>query len=246
MTDNAHPPGSGQEQLGGGPKMRPLLLDLFCGAGGAAVGYHRAGFRVIGVDTNPQPNYPFEFYQADALEVLGYGGQWVSQFQAVHASPPCQRYSAMSACRPGLSAQYPDLIGPTRDLLTGPGWMNTPYVIENVPRAAKWMKSPITLCGQMFGLNLYRHRLFESNTHLWQPEHPKHVITGSKAGHWEPGTIMSISGHVSPIAEAKRAMGIDWMSRNELAESIPPAYTEYIGHQLIAAIEEVEDVSLSS
>lgn len=208
--------------------MRPLLLDLFCGAGGAAMGYHRAGFDVVGVDIAPQPNYPFEFHQADALEYLRGMGP---RFAAVHASPPCQRYSAMSACRPGLAGDYPDLVAPTRDLLMRTG---LPWVIENVPGSP--LENPITLCGHMLGLELYRHRLFESNIALQQPPHPRHVKPASRAGHWNPGTIMSVSGHVAPIAVARAAMGIDWMSRAELAESIPPAYTEYVGRQLAGVI----------
>jgi len=216
---------------------RPLLLDMFCGAGGAAFGYHQAGFEVIGIDLNPQPNYPFEFYQRDALEVLqGWGPSAYTdgrqRFDAIHASPPCQRYSAMSKCRPEIADKYPDLVDPVRELLIQTG---LPYVIENVPGAP--LRDPIMLCGLMFGLELYRHRLFESNLPIAAPNHPKHVIPASKAGHWKPGTIMSISGHVSPIAKAREVMGIDWMTREELAESIPPAYTEHIGRQLMAAIE---------
>ncbi len=217
---------------------RPLLLDLFCGAGGAAVGYHRAGFDIVGVDCNPQPNYPFRFVKADAIVVLEdffmHSRPWQGDVAAVHASPPCQFYSQMSQCRPGLADDYPNLIGPVRELVEA---LELPYVIENVPRARSWMLNPITLCGQSFGLELYRHRLFESNTLLMQPDHPKHVIPASKAGHWKPGTIMSISGHVSPIAKAREVMGIDWMTRDELAESIPPAFTEFIGAQLIQACE---------
>lgn len=209
------------------------------------MGYYRAGFDVLGVDINPQPNYPWPwmFTQKDALdalnEVITLGmrrGEWPDDrpFDAIHASPPCQFYSQMSQCRPGLAGEYPNLIGPVRELLEQTG---LPYVIENVPRASQWMRSPITLCGQMFGLELYRHRLFESNVLLMQPDHPKHVIPASKAGHWKPGTIMSISGHVSPIAKAREVMGIDWMTRDELAESIPPAFTEFIGAQLIQACE---------
>jgi DNA (cytosine-5)-methyltransferase 1 len=210
--------------------MKPRLLDLFCGAGGAGVGYHRAGFDVVGVDLYPQPRYPFEFHQADALHYLAE--HW-REFDAVHASPPCQRFSAMSACRPGLAADYPDLVAPVRELLKLTG---LPYVIENVPGSP--LLNPITLCGQMVGLDLYRHRLFESNVHLWQPAHPKHVKPASRAGHWTPGTVMSVSGHVSPIAVAREAMGIDWMSRAELAESIPPAYAELVGSDLIEHIEQ--------
>lgn len=214
---------------------RPLLLDLFCGAGGAAVGYHRAGFEVVGVDINPQPNYPFEFHQADALDFLRGARifemvrqRWARRIAAVHTSPPCQHYSAMSKCRPGLSDDYPDLVAEVRELLQEIG---LPYVIENVPGSP--LENPITLCGTMFGYELYRHRLFESNIKLTEPLHPAHVKPASKAGHWKPGTIMSVSGHVSPIKLAREIMDINWMTRDELAESIPPYYTEYIGRQLI-------------
>lgn len=213
--------------------MRPLLLDLFCGAGGAGMGYYRAGFDVLGVDLNPQPNYPFPFLQADAILTLKFGLTLQGiQPDAVHASPPCQRYSAMSKCRPEIAEKYPDLVDPVRELLQA---LDVPWVIENVPGAP--LRNPITLCGQMFGLELYRHRLFESNIPLQEPLHPQHVVPASKAGHWKPGTIMSISGHVSPIAKAREVMGIDWTTREELAEAIPPHYTEFIGRQLLDAIE---------
>jgi DNA (cytosine-5)-methyltransferase 1 len=205
---------------------RPLLLDLYCGAGGAAVGYHRAGFDVVGVDINPQKNYPFDFICYDALKFLAEDG-W-NGFDAIHASPPCQSYSAMSTCRPGLSDEYPDLVASTRGLLEATG---LPYIIENVPGSP--LIDPVLLCGQMFGLDLYRHRLFESNVHLDVPDHPKHVKPASRAGHWTPGTVMSVSGHIAPIKHARAIMGIDWCNREELAEAIPPAYTEYIGKQLI-------------
>jgi DNA (cytosine-5)-methyltransferase 1 len=211
--------------------MKPRILDLFCGAGGASVGYYRAGFDVVGVDIEPQKNYPFEFHQADALHYLAE--HW-REFDVVHASPPCQRFSAMSACRPGLAESYPDLIVATRELLKLTG---LPYVIENVPGSP--LLNPITLCGQMVGLDLYRHRLFESNVHLWQPAHPKHVKPASRAGHWTPGTVMSVSGHVSPMWKAREAMGgIDWMNRAELAESIPPQFAELVGAQILEHIEQ--------
>lgn len=214
--------------------MRPLLLDLFCGAGGAAMGYHRAGFDVVGVDIDPQPNYPFEFHQGDALQWLRGLTKYAHPYTAIHASPPCQHYSAMSACRAGLAESYPDLVESTRDLLTA---TNLPYVIENVPRSP--LIDPIVLCGTMFGYELYRHRLFESNVKLAVPIHPKHVIPGSKAGHWTPGHIISVSGNCAPIALARKQMAIDWTNRNELAESIPPYYTEHIGGQLIKHLEEL-------
>lgn len=215
---------------------RPLLLDLFCGAGGAAMGYHLAGFDVVGVDINPQPNYPFEFHQGDALSTAML--TWLNwhRFDAIHASPPCQAYSAMSNCRPGLADQYPDLVPSTRTLLQGRG---VPWVIENV------VGSPVlgadnlagryglTLCGSMFGLRLYRHRVFESSWPLSPPRECWHNTPASRAGHWKPGTIISVSGNCSPIAEAKAAMEIHWMNRAELAEAIPPAYTAWIGGLLL-------------
>lgn len=216
---------------------RPLVLDLFAGAGGAGMGYYHAGFDVVGVDLHPQKNYPFKFVQADALDALRDVVEFgpMSDFgrlSAIHASPPCQRYSAMSKCRPELAEKYPDLVDPVRKLLIQTG---LPYVIENVPGAP--LHDPVMLCGQMFGQELYRHRLFESNMPLAAPAHPKHVIPASKAGHWTPGTIMSISGHVSPMWKAREVMGIDWCTRDELAESIPPAYTEHLGKQLLEALE---------
>ena len=203
----------------------PRLLDLFCCAGGAAMGYHRAGFEVVGVDIKTQKNYPFEFHQADALEFPLDG------FDAVHASPPCQRYSAMSTCRPGLAGEYPDYIGLTRTRLEASG---LPWVIENVPGSP--LRSPLMLCGFMFGLRLYRHRLFETSFFLLEPGHPRHDVPSSRAGHWTPGTIMSVAGHVAPVAEARAAMGIGWMNREEMAEAIPPAYTEYVGAALLSSL----------
>ena len=217
------------------------VLDLFCGAGGAAMGYHRAGFEVVGVDINPQPHYPFEFIQADAMNVMGQGSwselwaDWLTQFDAIHASPPCQAYSRMSSARPGLAEQYPSLIEPLRRLLKDSG---LPYVIENVPGAP--LHKPTVLCGRSFGLDLYRHRLFESNAYFPEPPHQCHDKPASRAGHWTPGTIMSVAGHVAPIAEARRAMGIDWMRRDEMAEAIPPAYTEWIGRHLLDAVRDLE------
>lgn len=194
------------------------------------MGYHRAGFDVVGVDIAPMLRYPFEFHQGDARDYLAE--HW-REFDAIHASPPCQRFSAMSACRPGLADEYPDLIAATRGLLD---LTRLPYVLENVPGSP--LRPDVVLCGHMFGLKLYRHRVFESNAPIWQPEHPEHVTPGGRAGHWQPGQIISVSGHCSPIALARGAMGIDWMNRAELAESIPPAYTLHIGRQLLAHVEE--------
>jgi DNA (cytosine-5)-methyltransferase 1 len=140
----------------------------------------------------------------------------------------------MSACRPGLADEYPDLVGPARDALNELG---LPYVIENVPGSP--VRADITLCGFMFGRQLYRHRVFESNLMLWQPEHVKHSIPGGKAGHWKPGQIISVSGNCAPVGLAREVMEIDWTNRRELAESIPPYYTEHIGRQLIEQIGQV-------
>jgi DNA (cytosine-5)-methyltransferase 1 len=130
-----------------------------------------------------------------------------------------------------LADAYPDLIEPVRERLIKLG---RPWVIENVPGSP--LKDPITLCGQMFGQELYRHRLFETSFDIPEPHHPEHVMPASKAGHWRPGTVMSISGHIAPIAKAREVMGIDWCNREELAEAIPPAYTEYVGKYLAAEV----------
>lgn len=187
------------------------------------MGYYRAGFEVIGVDNRAQPNYPFRFIQADWQEAL----DMLMDFDVIHASPPCQAYSAMSHCRPGLAATYPDLIAEVRYKLESYG---LPYVIENVPGAP--LREPTLLCGQMFGRALYRHRLFETNFPVVAPVHQDHVLPASRAGHWKPGTIMSVAGHFSPVAHARYIMGIEWMTRDEMGEAIPPAYTEYIGYLL--------------
>jgi DNA (cytosine-5)-methyltransferase 1 len=198
------------------------------------MGYHRAfpDAEIVGVDINPQPRYPFTFVQTDAVWLADGLAYYGSDFDFIHASPPCQRYSAMSNCRPGLADAYPDLVDATRQLLQATG---VPYVIENVPGSP--LVDPVELCGQMFGLELYRHRLFECSFPVATPPHPEHVIPASKAGHWRPGTIMSVAGHVSPIAKAREVMGIDWMNRAELGEAIPPAYTEHIGRSLARHLE---------
>lgn len=191
------------------------------------MGYHRAGFEVVGVDTKPQPHYPFEFHQADALTFPLEG------FDVIHASPPCQKFSAMSRSNPGVADKYPDLIEPIRMRLIGVG---VPYIIENVVGSP--LLNATMLCGQMFGLDLFRHRLFEANFGLPFLLH-SHSKVGSSAGQsaenggWKPGRIISVAGNCAPIREARRAMGIDWMDRHELAEAIPPAYTEFIGRQLM-------------
>jgi DNA (cytosine-5)-methyltransferase 1 len=214
--------------------MRPQLVDLCCSAGGAAKGYHDAGFDVLGVDLADQPNYPYEFVKADAVTFPLEG------FDAIHASPPCQGYSYMSNCRPGLAGQYAQLIDVIRPRLESSG---LPWVLENVEGSGLAEQDDLMgshgllLCGSMFGLPLYRHRLFETSSPVRPPHHPRHLIPASKAGHWKPGTIISVAGHCSPIDVAREAMGgIDWMTREELAESIPPAFAEYLGRALLAEL----------
>jgi DNA (cytosine-5)-methyltransferase 1 len=204
--------------------MKPRLLDLFCGAGGAAMGYHRAGFDVVGVDIEPQPRYPFEFHQANALTFPLDG------FDAIHASPPCQAYS-WAARRWDVARA--DLVAPTRNLLRATG---LPYVIENVPGAP--LISPIRLCGEMFGLEVIRHRLFESTVPMVAPAHLRH------RGTVRDGTYVTVAGHGGDNirgrgsrADKQRAMGIDWMSDAELNQAIPPDYTEWIGLRLRAILE---------
>lgn len=206
---------------------KPRLLDLFCCAGGAGMGYHRAGFEVVGVDLSPQPRYPFEFHQSDALEYLAEHGH---EFDAIHASPPCQAYTPLGALHKHI--EYPDLVAATRAALDELG---KPYVIENVMAAPLDKAKSITLCGGMFGLRTYRHRRFESPQPLVAPEHPKHVIrtaTKRRRELWEQGWHVSITGDVGTYLGLE-AMGIDWMNGNELCQAIPPPYTEWIGRQLL-------------
>lgn len=215
---------------------RPRLLDLFCCAGGAAVGYHRAGFQVVGIDLDDQPRYPFEFIQADALDL---DESFLASFDAIHASPPCQSYSDL-AKRNGNADAWPRLIEPVREMLRATG---KPYIIENVEGAP--LLDPVVLCGTAFPeLRVIRHRLFESNVELTAPQHQKHplVFTHDKRkahyGKLDQNTsyVQVTGGGNCSIANAKDALGIDWMTKNELNESIPPAYTEYLGRQLIASV----------
>lgn len=211
--------------------MAPKLLDLFCGAGGAGMGYHRAGFEVTGVDTAPQPHYPFDFIQADALDYLVAHGH---EYDVIHASPPCQRYSSVT---PEMErSNHPDLIGATRHLLQVTG---RPYIIENVPGAVRWLQAPVMLCGKSFGLKVYRHRYFECSILLLAPPHEMHRDQTPSVGHAphiSPNGFISVVGNIARLEYAKQAMGIDWMDRSQLVQAIPPAYTEYIGRQLLEAV----------
>ena len=199
------------------------LLDLFCCQGGASKGYADAGFEVTGVDINPQPRYPYTFIQADALEYLkGHG----HEYDAIHASPPCQRFSLAQRIQ---DREHPDLVEPTRRLLQLSG---RPWVIENVEGAP--LLDPVMLCGAMFGLHTYRHRLFEASFSLAAPPHPQHVAPVRKMGRpRQPGEFAHYVGNFSGVQEAREDMGMAWAGRDGLREAIPPAYSKFIGLQLM-------------
>jgi len=206
------------------------LLDLFCGAGGAGMGYHLAGFDVVGIDINPQPHYPFKFIQSDALVYLKEHGH---EFDVIHASPPCQAYSQASIQWRKSGKDYPDLIEPTRKLLKQIG---KPYIIENVPGAP--LINPTILTGAYFGLKVRRRRLFETSFPVDFILLPTDGKTNFRMGRpIRDGEEITPVGHFSNIPYARKEMGIDWMTGKELTQAIPPAYTEFIGKQLLETIE---------
>lgn len=220
-----------------GNERKPRLLDLFCGAGGAAAGYSRAGFEVVGVDIAPQPSYPFPFMQGDALELAL---ELAPGFDVIHASPPCQAYSVLRHANP--EAGYASLIGRTRELLERTG---LPWVIENVPGSPT--RHVIVLCGSMFGLGtvcgggkverrwrqLRRHRNFETSFAILSPpcQHD-----GEAIGVYGGGPVARVSdargGYQGTLAEKQAAMGVSWMNAREINQAIPPAYTDFIGQQI--------------
>lgn len=223
----------------------PILLDAFCCQGGASRGYERAGFRVYGIDLDPQPRYPFPFHQGDAIAALdnlasGRGvlftmptGGTVELFEeqiaAKHGSPPRQ---AFTLCQRIQGNEHPELIDPTRELFEATG---KPWAIENVEGAP--LRDPIILCGAMFGLETYRHRLFESSVPILEPEHPEHFARNTKMGRPpQPGEFMHIVGNFSGVDRGREVMDMPWATRDGLREAIPPAYTEHIGGGLFAAL----------
>jgi len=204
------------------------LLDAFSGAGGAGTGYHRSGFEVTGVDIEPQKRYPFEFHQGDALEFIRNHGH---EFDVIHASPPCQAFTWSSAKHRNLGKTYPDFLEATRDALKLTG---KPYIIENVMGAP--LVNPFVLCGTMFSLRVIRHRKFETNP-KFVTLIPQCVHRGSVPN----GDYCTVAGHGgdgrASLKVWKESMGIDWMNKQELTQAIPPAYTHWIGRQLISYLE---------
>ena len=233
---------------------KPRILDLFCCEGGAGTGYARAGFEVVGVDITEQPLYPFRFIQGDALDALdevvatemitgvtqprGFG-LW--EFDAIHASPPCQASTTMSnrwRGKGGKADSHENLIDATRELLVATG---LPYVIENVPGARAHLHDPVVLTGEMFGLRVHRPRLFETNWPLMVPPKPKAAKdTIGVYGRSHDGRLLwrrkdgSEQRAASSLEEGREAMGMPWASWRGCAEAIPPAYTHLIGVQLFA------------
>lgn len=229
------------------------LLDLYCGAGGAAMGYHLAGFdEIVGVDINPQPHYPFEFVQGDALEYLDTQ-PIAGPFDAIHASPPCPKFSSITAVS-GNRDNHPDLLTPTLEWLRLRNWI--PWVVENVERAHP-MNNPVRLCGatmcptiiedgEVFWLR--RHRLFETNFPLLVPPCSCSRHIGTVLGIYGGGTRQDTRKEANPtggntrkanLRQGQALMGTPWMNRREMTQAIPPAYTEYIGTQMLASMERV-------
>lgn len=216
--------------------MRPRILDLFCGAGGCAVGYHRAGFDVVGVDIAFQKNYPFTFHQGDALAFCREHGH---EFDAIHASPPCQRHvsglRAVNQARGRDVSGHADLVMPTLRLLEE---LSLPWIVENVEGAP--LASGVRLCGSAFGLPIRRHRRFQSShvifgtpcNHRWQTEERYWTSAYKADGARSRSTVVQVYGRGGETHEWGPALGIDWMTRDELTQAIPPAYTEYLGTQL--------------
>jgi DNA (cytosine-5)-methyltransferase 1 len=233
--------------------MKPVLLDLFCCAGGAGMGYHRAGFEVVGVDIAWQPNYPFNFLEDDALAVLRGDsdadlmeafGVRLKDVAAIHASPPCQSYLNLGAVNRALGRTYEhaDLIAATRELLIATGM---PYVIENVADARPQLIDPVRICGTGLGRPVRRHRLFESNVPLVgiDCDHGRYTEPRYWTG-WRPNgekrlsTVVQIYGNAGGREHWPAALGVDWMTAKEMTECVPPSYTEHLGRQLLAHVEE--------
>jgi DNA (cytosine-5)-methyltransferase 1 len=247
-------PGSSIAASRNGRRRAPRLLDLYCSEGGAGAGYWLAGFDVVGVDHRPQPRYPFEFVQADVLEFLAAGG--AEGFDVVHASPPCQLFTSLRALSLASGSMKPhlNLIPPTRAALRAWGG---PYVIENVPGAP--LEEPVRICGSSLGLDLRRHRLFESNVALMTPpcahgwQTPRFEVRLGMPNSRSDGkdrksalsAVVSVVGNSVIAAEARRAMGMPWATRDGCSQAIPPAYTQLLGGQLahVAGVTKLAELA---
>jgi len=209
------------------------VLDLYCCGGGAGYGYELAGFDVVGVDIEPQPKHRGEFFLSDAIEfVKSYG----HEYDLIHASPPCQEYSTASMQFRLAGKEYPDLIVDTRDALIKCG---KPYVLENVPNSP--LINPIELCGSMFGMRTYRHRLFETNWPLIAPPHPVHKCRSAKMGRAvKDSEFIQYVGHFSGVKMVQEMTGLYWLGQKELAQSIPPQYTRFIGIEFLRLANSAE------
>ncbi len=206
------------------------LLDLFCGGGGASFGYELAGFEVTGVDINPQKNYVGDFVCDDALMFLAEFGH---EYDAIHASPPCQHYSKMTSSLRARGKIYPDLIAETRDTLNA---VDKPYIIENVSSAP--LRDAVLLCGTMFNIPTYRHRLFETNWPLNQLPHPRHVAPVNTIGiKPKDGEFIEYVGNFIGLDIVQRFTGLTWLTTKQLSQSIPPQYTRYIGRELMKHLD---------
>lgn len=226
--------------------MKPKLLDLFCGAGGASMGYFKAGFEVYGLDIEPQSHYPFKLRQDDALEAMDklLAGHYLvfqdealylENFDAFHASPPCQAYSMAAIASRKDGVVYSDLVADTRECLSQSG---KPWVIENVPGSP--LINPTMFNGAMFGMRIVRKRFFETSFLMPLILCPRDEQAYDKMGRpVKEGDMITPVGHFSNVPYAQRQMGIDWMTQTELAQAIPPAYTEYIGKYLMQAVTEL-------
>lgn len=221
------------------------LLDLFCGAGGAAAGYADAGFNVTGIDINPQPNYPFTVIQDDALEYAKLHGH---KYHIIHASPPCQAYTPLRNLYTKNPKQHPDLVAVTRHTLHE---TERPYIIENVPGAP--LHQPIRLCGSSFNLGVRRHRLFESNMPLLalpcnHAKQGRPIGVYGNGGGWSRRIQQHAAEHnrtlsirATRLQDCYNAMGMHWGTRREVTQAIPPAYTRFLGQQIITILDNQKD-----
>ena len=218
---------------------RPRLLDLFCCQGGAAAGYAKAGWEVVGVDIEPQPNYPFPFVQADALDTLRDLIRDYHEVDAIHASPPCQFATVYGNNREHVRDDHPNLIPATRKLLIETG---LPYVIENVEGARGALIDPVRICGTGLGVRVRRHRYFETNWPLLGVpcDHGRftdRIFPGS-SNRPNGRTVMNVGEYRVPLATQREVMEMPWADLYGISQAIPPAYTEHIGAQLLAYIRE--------